>query len=171
MRACRNPDAKKRIGDAARIDRKMSFLSVSCCIGAQCSSLWSKHGAERWTGVLQQKKQPARTMPGPGWNRSVSPGRIICSRRSGTRSGAVASLFTSDGQERFYNKELHKRQFEYHRGGRMRPARPVPVDNSNIILFQVVCQFRPLDHNRAIRLIPSGTKPISVKSPEKCEAV
>nr|PNR35675.1 hypothetical protein PHYPA_021525 [Physcomitrium patens] len=109
-------------------------------------------------------------MPGPGWNRSVSPGRIICSRRSGTRSGAVASLFTSDGQERFYNKELHKRQFEYHRGGRMRPARPVPVDNSNIILFQVVCQFRPLDHNRAIRLIPSGTKPISVKSPEKCEA-
>ncbi|KAG0574921.1 hypothetical protein KC19_VG303000 [Ceratodon purpureus] len=45
-------------------------------------------------------------------------------------------LFTCDGQERFYNKELHKRQFEYHRGGKMRPARPVPVDALKVIMFQ-----------------------------------
>lgn len=54
------------------------------------------------------------------------------------KSQVIATFYTSDGQERFYNKELHKCQFEYHRGGKMRPARPNPVDTLKVIMFQVI---------------------------------
>jgi len=47
------------------------------------------------------------------------------------------AMFTSDGQERFYNKELHKCQFKYHRSGKMRPARPHRLDTLKVIMFQV----------------------------------
>jgi len=48
-----------------------------------------------------------------------------------------SALFTSDGQERFYNKELRKCQFKYHRSGKMRPARPHHLDTLKVIMFQV----------------------------------
>jgi hypothetical protein len=98
---------------------------------------------------MQVKKKTSYTL---NWNVSAFQGsvcivppwqikfgfnpRIKIERSNGLK--VVAMLFTSDGQERFYNKELQKRQFEYHRGGKLRPARPVPMDALKVIMFQVI---------------------------------
>jgi hypothetical protein len=51
-------------------------------------------------------------------------------------AGATTPPHNEGGDERFHGKEMHKRRFEYHKGGLTRPARPIPVDNLDVLLFQ-----------------------------------
>ncbi|KAH9532111.1 hypothetical protein CY35_19G072200 [Sphagnum magellanicum] len=51
-------------------------------------------------------------------------------------AAATTPPYKEGGHERFQGKEMHKRRFEYHKGGQTRPARPIPVDNLDVLLFQ-----------------------------------
>lgn len=107
------------------------------------STFVREHEGEQLRGPNRSKKSGDDTSP--NFKKSSTP---ICaspndltlhsrSKRRANHLGVLAATFTSDGQERFRNKELHKRHFEYHHGGKMRPARPTPVDNLDVIMFQV----------------------------------
>jgi hypothetical protein len=58
-------------------------------------------------------------------------------------AAATTPPYKEGGHERFQGKEMHKRRFEYHKGGQTRPARPIPVDNLDVLLFQVLLLLFP----------------------------
>lgn len=62
-------------------------------------------------------------------------------RRNSRRSRQGQHYIRVQALQRFHDKELHKKQFEYHRGGKIRPARPTPVDTLDVIMFQVFFNF------------------------------
>ena len=90
----------------------------------------SKKSGDDSSPKVKRLSSPICTSPNTLHHRSRN-------KQSANRLQVLAATFTSDGQERFRNKELHKRHFEYHHGGKMRPARPTPVDNLDVIMFQV----------------------------------
>jgi hypothetical protein len=73
-------------------------------------------------------------------------------------AGATTPPHNEGGDERFHGKEMHKRRFEYHKGGQTRPARPIPVDNLDVLLFQVLLLLLLLFP--FFPLLPSSSLPI-----------
>ncbi len=65
-------------------------------------------------------------------------GRILGMGVGEAAAAAATTPHQEGGYERFDGKEMHKRLFEYHKGGQTRPARPIPVDNLDVLLFQVL---------------------------------
>lgn len=107
------------------------------------STFVQEHKGEQLRGPNHSKKRGDHTSPKIKKSSTpihTSPNDLnhhSCSKQRANHLRVLAATFTSDGQERFRNKELHKRHFEYHHGGKMRPARPTPVDNLDVIMFQV----------------------------------
>ena len=129
-------------------------------LGLQSTFVWEHKGEQlRWIqGPSRSKKSGDGTSPNlkklstPIY---TSPSNLHhrCSKRRANHLQVLAATFTSDGQERFRNKELHKRHFEYHHGGKMRPARPTPVDNLDVIMFQVKISMSNSVHFKPEQLV------------------
>jgi hypothetical protein len=120
-----------------------SICSSSSSLGLQQDSV-QRSNKKQWQ---QQQQLPTRE----GCPQKVAARKkSMLTRRKGRILGmgvgeaaAAAAAATTPphkegGHERFDGKEMHKRLFEYHKGGKTRPARPIPVDNLDVLLFQVL---------------------------------
>ncbi len=122
---------------------RSSICSSSSSVGLQ-QGFVQRSNEKQWQ---QQQQLPTRE----GCPQKVAARKkSMLTRRKGKILGmgvgeaaAAAAAATTPphkegGHERFDGKEMHKRLFEYHKGGQTRPARPIPVDNLDVLLFQVL---------------------------------
>jgi hypothetical protein len=117
--------------------------SSICSICSSSSSLGLQQGFVQRSNEKQWQQLPTREgCPQKVAARKKSmltrrKGRIL-GMRVGEAAAATTPPHKDGGHERFDGKEMHKRLFEYHKGGQTRPARPIPVDNLDVLLFQVL---------------------------------